>query len=461
MEKGNLAKKMSMVTKKEKSSYGSYFIGQNIYYLLLYMFLVPYFTDIGIPAASVAVLTLIVKAWDAINDPIFGGIVDRVKFKKGKFLPWLKVSLLAIPASTILLFAIPASLPVAVKITWAAVAYILWDTAYTICDVPIFGIVTTMTDEQQERTSLLTIGRMSALIAALMVSVVVPMLKGVIGGWLPTTIVLSVIAIISMIPICLTANERIEPKAAEKETTVKEMFSFLRQNKYMLIFFGAILIIQSAGIGNSMGLYTARYLLGNEALMTLTSLVPMLPMLLIGFFVPAIVKRVDKYYLFLWANIATVVISAVLFFVGYSNMTLYLVMLILRGIPVGITSILMFMFTPDCAEYGCYKSGISAPGISFSIQTFTSKLTAALATSLGAACLAAIGFVEGEGAVQTAGFTDRFWAVTVWVPVVGAILGIIVLSFYKLRDNSVQIMAKCNAGEISREDAAKALEGKL
>jgi Na+/melibiose symporter-like transporter len=121
----------------------------------------------------------------------------------------------------------------------------------------------------------------------------------------------------------------------------------------------------------------------------------------------------------------------------------------------------MFMFTPDCAEYGLFKSGISAPGISFSIQTFSAKLTAALATSLGAACLAAIGFVEGVGAEQTAGFADKFWLVTTWVPVVGSILGIIVLSFYKLRDNSVQVMAKCNAGEISREEAMKALEGKF
>ena len=40
------------------------------------------------------------------------------------------------------------------------------------------------------------------------------------------------------------------------------------------------------------------------------------------------------------------------------------------------------MFTPDCAEYGQFKSGISAKGITFAIQTFSVKITAAISSSL-------------------------------------------------------------------------------
>lgn len=46
-----------------------------------------YFTDVGITAALVAVVALITKVWDAINDPIFGMIMDKVHFKKGNFSP--------------------------------------------------------------------------------------------------------------------------------------------------------------------------------------------------------------------------------------------------------------------------------------------------------------------------------------------------------------------------------------
>ena len=146
------------VTKREKISYGLYFMGQNVFYGLI-GYMTTYFTDIGITAALVAIVALITKVWDAINDPIFGMIMDKVNFKKGKFLPWLQISVIAIPVATILLFTIPTGIPMMAKIIWATLAYMLWDTAYTLCDVPIIGIVNTMSTDQKESISLNSIGR--------------------------------------------------------------------------------------------------------------------------------------------------------------------------------------------------------------------------------------------------------------------------------------------------------------
>lgn len=175
----------------ERFSYGLYFFGQNIFFIFLYLYLSVYLTDVGIPALTVSAIALAVKVWDAVNDPLFGGIVDAVKLKKGKFLPWLRISLIAIPIATILFFAIPSGVPLIVKIIWSVAAYVLWDTAYTICDVPIFGLVTVMTDNQNERTTLMAIGRVTAMIATVIVYMGVPSVRAAIGGWLPTTIVLA------------------------------------------------------------------------------------------------------------------------------------------------------------------------------------------------------------------------------------------------------------------------------
>ena len=63
------------------------------------------------------------------------------------------------------------------KLIFFAVAYILWDTANTICDVPVFGLVTTMTDIQNERTSLMTTGRIWAnigVLVAMMIGYLLP-----------------------------------------------------------------------------------------------------------------------------------------------------------------------------------------------------------------------------------------------------------------------------------------------
>ena len=80
--KKSIANTEKEITGRERISYVLYFIGQNIFYLLTYMYMNTYFTDIGIPTAMVGVIVLIVKIWDAVNDPIFGGIVDKVQLKK-------------------------------------------------------------------------------------------------------------------------------------------------------------------------------------------------------------------------------------------------------------------------------------------------------------------------------------------------------------------------------------------
>ena len=50
------------------------------------------------------------------------------------------------------------------------------------------------------------------------------------------------------------------------------------------------------------------------------------------------------------------VLGLVIFFVGYENRALFLTLTCVRTVPMSIVGILAFMFTPDCAEYGQYKS---------------------------------------------------------------------------------------------------------
>lgn len=447
-------KTKGMVTGIEKSSYGLYFLGQNIFYMLIYMYMNTYFTDAGISAMAVAGIALVVKVWDAVNDPIFGGLIDRIRFKKGKFVPWLRISLVGIPVATILMFSIPSALPAWGKILWASIAYILWDTAYTICDVPIFGLVTTITSVQHERTTLNAIGRVCAMIAAMSVMIVIPSFRSMLGGWSSTVIMLSVIAAITMLPICFTAKERVAPSAdKEPEVGLKDMFRYLKSNKYLLIFYLAILISGTLNVGSTWGLYVARFCLENESIMSITSIMSIIPSIVLGMFIPLMTKKLDKFKLYYIATAASLLMIVARFFVGYHNLTSYLVITAIASIPTGITATLMYMFTPDCAEYGRYKTGIAAPGITFATQTFFVKLQSALVTALGAFVLGLIGFVEGEGAVQAEGFAGTLWNASLLLPAIGFALALVVLRMYKLNDHDVELMAKANAGEITREEA--------
>ena len=159
-----------------------------------------------------------------------------------------------------------------------------------------------------------------------------------------------------------------------------------------------------------------------------------------------------------------------IFFVGYENRALFLTLTCIRTVPMSIVGILAFMFTPDCAEYGQYKSGISAKGITFAIQTFSVKITAAVSSSLALALLGCFHWISVEAESfealkalniqQSAGALEGLWIVYALVPVIGMIISTFFYLGYKLNDKDVQIMARCNAGEITREEAEALLSRK-
>ena len=128
------------------------------------------------------------------------------------------------------------------------------------------------------------------------------------------------------------------------------------------------------------------------------------------------------------------------------------------------------MFTPDCAEYGQYKSGISAKGITFAIQTFSVKITGAVSSALALALLGWFAFPKietnsfNELAAMNIQLSDKatsgLWIVYALVPVIGMVISTFFYLGYKLNDKDVQIMAKCNSGEITREEAEAQLSRK-
>jgi Na+/melibiose symporter-like transporter len=128
------------------------------------------------------------------------------------------------------------------------------------------------------------------------------------------------------------------------------------------------------------------------------------------------------------------------------------------------------MFTPDCAEYGQFKSGISAKGITFAIQTFSVKITGAVSSALALFLLGLFAFptIETNSFAELAAMniqlsqtaTNGLWIVYALVPVIGMVISTFFYLGYKLNDKDVQIMAKCNSGEITREEAEKLLSRK-
>ena len=459
----------------ERVSYWSYFVGQNIFYNVVTTFMATYLMMNGIDLGKIAVVTLIVKIWDAVNDPLFGIIFDKIKFKNGqKCLPWLRLSVGLIPITTVLLFIIPSGMAQSGKLIWFMIAYLLWDSSYTVCDVPIYSMVTTMTDNINERNTLMSLGRLfsgagmglSGMLCTLLVSEKVGL------SFSPTVILLSVLGLLFMIPLCFVGKERNYHGELEDEAfSIKRMLMYLVRNKYLLIYYLGYLFANGLMTGNALSLFVSYYLFGSANFNIILGILSTVPSIVVALLIPVVSQKFDKFKLFFICNTVAAVLGLVMYFIGWKNKLLFIVLMIIRCLFTSVTGTLGFMFTPDCAEYGQYKTGVDAKGITFSIQTFTTKIAAAVASSLG---LAILGFfdwtkieaesfadIEKLNIVQSATALNGLWVTYILVPSIGLVITSFIYLFYRLRDKDVQIMAKYNAGEITREEAENLLPKSL
>ena len=404
--------KTYMTTLKERLSYWTYFVGQNVYYNITFIYLSAYLAMQGIALWKVSLVLLIVKVWDAVNDPLFGYIFDKVKFKNGlKSLPWLRIAVAFIPVVTIAVFTIPGGFGETGKLVWFAVAYLLWDTVYTLTDVPAYSMLNTMTNSLQERDLLLSVNRVFSGAGYLLCVVVMPLL--ISKSYAFAVIILSIFSALTMVPLCI---------------------------------------------------------FGSELYSILLNLLGMIPGVIAAMLMPTILKKLDKFKTLFWCNIVNVILGFVIYFVGYENRILFLVLTCIRAVPLCLVGVLAFMFTPDCAEYGQFKSGISAKGITFAIQTFSVKITGAVSSALALFLLGMFTFpkIETDSFAELTAMniqlsdtaTNGLWIVYALVPVIGMVISTFFYLGYKLNDKDVQIMAKCNSGEITREEAEKLLSRK-
>ena len=451
----------------ERFSYYSYFAGQNMIYTLFNVCLTTYLLFLGIDPMKSATVMLIVKIWDAVNDTLFGVIFDTIKFKSGKkYLPWIRVSTMLIPIATILTFVIPSGSPRTVKLVWFAVAYMLWDTAYTLCDVPIFGILTSMSQSIDERNSIQSYKSIATYagvgITSTLSTVLISEKVGMNYGMITT--IICVMAFAFMLPASFKLKERFHAEA-EETFTIRRMFSYLFKNKYLLIYYLGLFFYSALNIGNAFTLYVSYYLFNSALFSLVVGAVGTVPQLLIALLLPKIIRKYDKMKVNRICLLLYVILSALTWAIGYGNVAVYIIMFTIRSIPLAVVALEMFIFTPDCAEYGRFKSGTEAKGITFAVQTFMAKLTGSISGSLGMFLLGlkSVGWkmvevgsfqeLEHSGVTQTPHALNMLWLIFMLIPAIGGLLAYIVWLFYDLKDKDVQIMIECNTGKITREEA--------
>lgn len=427
-------------------AYGFGCFGQNMIYSFMANFLLYFYTDIfGLLPAAAGTLLLVARVWDAVNDPMMGVLADRTNSRWGKFRPYLIFTPILFVPFAIATFSAP-QLSYTGKLIWAYVTYIAFSMIYTASDIPYWALSSTLSDDTNERNSIIVYPRFIATIAVAIATVgTQPLIfafqnlfasRGAevsqVRGYQFTALVYSLLTVICFAITFFVVRERVKPAKQAKASFKDVIHTFTRNKPLLLVILSGLFtgIAQTAKL--SMLIYYAKYNLGSEMLYTLFAGLN-IPFILLGIsLVPWFSRKFGKKATCIGANLLYAIGSLGFFFSGWENFYVLLAWNCISSIGMASPQVIQTAMIADSIEYAELKTGKRSEGVIFSSQTFLAKLTAAVVAVMIASSLAILGYVPNVP--QSHQVLQGIHALTAFIPFFGCILGIIPIFFYPLTE---------------------------
>lgn len=440
---------------KETLAYTMGNFAKSMIYAMSNIYLMIFYTDVlRVDSRQIAVMFLVAKIFDAINDFAMGAIVDRTRTRFGKIRPYILLSAIPIALTTVLIFSSP-DFSESGKIIYMYVTYILWGVAYTICDVPYSGLATVMTPSNEERTRLITIintlGAVSYTFPFLLVPFlmdlknknIAPIIAGDSGRvYSSSAIIFAVLGAICLL-ICFAGTKERVPQN-DKKPSFKEILSFLFQNKPLLLLMLCNLLAFPRSLQAMAQTYVATYLLGGGEKMLLLG-VPLVLGQLVGILlVPLYTKKFGYVKTYITHIVLSMIPFTIEFFIGFENIAALMIFSFLFTMTTSPVTVIGGLLVADCVDYMEWKKGHRTEGVSYSLTTFIGKVVAALQAFVIGILLAAFHYVEPQminnvlvEQVQSPATQRGIWAMYTIIPSLGVILSIIPMLFYPLKDSKM------------------------
>lgn len=422
----------------ERAAYFGGVAGQNMVYSFISAYVVFFFTDLLlIEKGIVTIITVVASLWDTINDPMMGVITDKTRTKLGKFRPYLIYGPVFVVITSILCF-MKFDVSANTTILIAALAYILWGMSYTVYDIPIWAVTSTISTVPEERNIIVTLGKLGGTVGSAIVTVVAIMLINAFGGervasaYTNTALIFVVSGGLLMFIAGLKVRERVP---LEKETvSIGKNLKTITSNAPMKALMASLLISNLAlVVRQTSQMYFVVYVWQDSSLLTPIGVSLILGMCTGMILTPYLINRMDKRKLFFIFALFGALTSIIPYIIDPQNVMLGLVFLGLSFFSTGGISIICSTMLLDAVEYSEYKLGFRGEGIIFSVNTFLTKLSTTIAKLILFIMLFLLDYVENMA--STAEVINGFASLIYVIPAVSFIIAMIPMAFYKLTDS--------------------------
>ncbi len=462
---------------KDKFGYGLGDLGCNLSFTLIGTFMADFYTQyIGISAGIWAVIIVLTKIWDGINDPIMGGVMDSVRISKSdsKFKPWMKIGAVGLIVTGALVFIPIPNASMWLKVTVCIITYLLWDISYTFLNVPYGALNSAITADPVERTQLSTWRSIGAgaggLVCMLLPLIVYDSNNNIAGNrliWLGLG--MGVIAFFAYYGCLKLTTERVKhaenisiadinedtptvdvndtavPTETEQAVVVEDkgkynyfrtLKSFLKNRPLigMCLASFAMLVFFTSNLQTTKWLFQAHF--GNAGLaLTIAGIASVAPTVI---FLPLVTKIVSKFGKKLATGVPlllSVVTGAIMLCFKFpqtvGGSVAYVAGLMIMQFGGGLFQLVVWAMISDCIDYQQMLEGRREEGSVYAMYSLFRKLSQGVALSLPLLCMTWVGYNPQANPIgnQAPGVTDNMVRMAIGLMLIGAVLMAIALLF--------------------------------
>lgn len=384
-------------------------IGRDFLYFLFNSFLMTFIlftkTTDNKMLMVVGAIIVVARIFDALNDPIMGGIVENTRTKWGKYKPWQLLGAVLTGAVIISVFCV--KLDGWSYIGFLAFAYLMFSITFTMNDISYWGMLPSLTSDEHERNKLTSCAQLLASAGIGLATLLIPLFTtGSLAKWGAPTgykvigIISAVLMVLFQLFTILGVKEKplppIKPDKSDK-LTLKKMFQTIAKND-QLLWCALIMLIFSIGTGVVGGGLLTMYVyfeFGYEGGYTL--LIGLGYGIISTLFTatyPWLSKKFGRNKILYSAGIATIFGFALMLIFAlaiptgapkssewFAKFILIAVAYTFIGYGAGFYMIMVINMA-NTVEYNEWKYGQRNESLIFSLRPFTAKLSSALTQAL-------------------------------------------------------------------------------
>lgn len=452
---------------RQYSGYAAGDAANNLAFSMASSFLLLYYTNVvGLGAAAIGTMFLLIRFWDALTDLFAGRAVDAKKpGRLGKFRPFIVWFALPLLLSSMAIFSAHTFFPGMSEtqaLIYAYVTYAVMGTLYSLVNIPYGAMAPAMTQVPTERAKLASWRVWGSNITILMLSfVVAPQIKKFVGdpdglqrSLFITTAIFVVVGAALYLYTVTSVKEQVQRDVGAP--TLRQSFGNLRRNRpLMWLCGGSLAFLTGLTALSTLAAYYAIYVLKDAQYIAWNAVAQAAGTFLIAAFIPKIVGRFGKRDGYIVLGVVGVVAGIGLAYSPPATPMLAVASFFLLGIGMGGVNTMMWALEADTVEYGEWKTGVRTEGTTYALFSFTRKMGQALGGAAGAFALGAVAFDSLAAKAGTPQSADTVHGIQLASGLLTAgfiLLSLLIMVFYPLTDKVFrQIVGEIRARRSDRE----------